>query len=191
MNQRIIVFLDIDGVLLPFPHHPSLPIAEGRIFPNETLSALSLILEAFPSTTMKSASFINQNESSGIGIDIVLSSTWRVQKSIHHEIISEFHSYGCGPLGTLNDFYDITDPAFHGVRQHEIYRWLQTHPSEMIAAWIALDDEDLLHGAENAEFKTHFEGHVIHCDSAVGLTRDQAMEGISLLQKQLDVESLR
>jgi len=190
MNRRIIVFLDIDGVLLPFPNH--FHISEGRIFPNETLSALSLILEAFPSVSKKNSTS-NQIESVASCVDIVLSSTWRVQKSICDEIISDFRLHdGGGPLTMLEDFYDITDPTMHSVRQHEIYQWLQTLTNDVtIAAWIALDDEDLLHGLENASHKSYFDGRVIHCDSSVGLTRDQAREAIRLIQNQLDAWSLR
>jgi HAD domain in Swiss Army Knife RNA repair proteins len=186
MNRRIIVFLDIDGVLLPFPN--LFNIVEGRIFPDETLTALSLILKAFPSTKNKSARTINQGEPIGTDVDIVLSSTWRVQKSIRDEIIADFHSYSDdGPLGVMDDFYDITDPTFHGVRQHEIYRWLQTQETKS-EAWIALDDEDLVYGLENATYKSYFEEHVVHCDSTFGLTRENAMEAIRLLQKQLNPE---
>jgi HAD domain in Swiss Army Knife RNA repair proteins len=189
MTRRIIVFLDIDGVLLPFPN--KFNIMKGRIFPDETMSALSLILKAFPSTKKDSSSAINHNEFVATDVDIVLSSTWRVQKSIRDEIIADFHSYSYdGPLSTVDGFYDITDPSFHGIRQHEIYQWLQTQETRS-SAWIALDDEDLMLGVENAKYNSYFEGHVIHCDSTVGLTRENAMNAIRLLRKQLDPDVYR
>ena len=201
-RQQIIVFLDIDGVLLPFPANPKLNILNERIFPNETLASLSLILEAFPNITFAenhgnatiTGSRHKNDKGAGTEVDIVLSSTWRVQKSMRNDIISDFHSYGgFGPLSTFpDDFYDITDPNLHSERQHEIYEWLQRYHAErneMVGklAWVALDDEELLHGPTNARLKSIFDGHVIHCDSKRGLTHEQAMEAIQLLRRQLDV----
>lgn len=199
-RQRIVIFLDIDGVLLPFPPDPKLHIPTGRIFPSETLAALSQILDAFPkcdvsivkekcTTAPSNSNFCGGNETE---IDIVLSSTWRVQKYMRNDIISDFHAYGIGPLGTFDDdFYDITDPNLHTERQHEIYEWLQRHSrsernSNQILAWVALDDEELIHGPTNARLKPIFDGHVIHCDSKRGLTSEQAIEAIQLLRQQLN-----
>jgi HAD domain in Swiss Army Knife RNA repair proteins len=199
-RRRIIIFLDIDGVVLPFPADPKLHIPRGRIFPNETLAALSLILEAFPKQKISiagskseasSTDHINR-EATDTEVDIVLSSTWRVQKSMRNDIISDFHAYAVGPLSTFgDDFYDITDPKLHTERQHEIYDWLQRHQldgtSNESLAWVALDDEELLHGPTNARLKCIFDGHVVHCDSKRGLSREQAVEAIQLLRHQLDV----
>jgi HAD domain in Swiss Army Knife RNA repair proteins len=185
MDQRIILFLDIDGVLLPFPNNASFNVPPGGIFPKEKLAALTHILEAFPVTTAESP---ESNMGYNSRINIVLSSTWRVQKSIRDEIISDFQAYGRGPLGAFNDFYDITDPKLHTERQHEIYEWLRRRLGEQkngVLAWIALDDEELLQGVVNAKHKSYFDGHVIHCDSTVGLTHNQAIEAVHLLQAQL------
>jgi hypothetical protein len=207
-----LLFLDIDGVLLPFPADPNVHIPDGRIFPNETLAALSLILEAFPKRKISRSDSVFDEESINKGpkknelndtteteVDIVLSSTWRVQKYMRNDIIADFRAYGIGPLSTFDeDFYDITDPNLHTERQHEIYEWLQRHSrnihvthnkndvSEMFA-WVALDDEELLHGPTNSSLQPIFDGHVIHCDSQRGLTQEQAMEAIQLLRRQLDV----
>ncbi len=200
-RRQIIVFLDIDGVLLPFPANPNLNIPIGRIFPNETLASLSLILEAFPNLSSAddhgnatiTGSRHKNDEGPDTKVDIVLSSTWRVQQSMRNDIISDFHAYGIGPLSTFpHDFYDITDPNLHSERQHEIYEWLQryrTERNEMTGklAWVALDDEELLHGPTNARLKSIFDGHVIYCDSKRGLTHEQAMEAIQILRRQLDV----
>ena len=198
-RRRIIVFLDIDGVLLPFPQDPKLCIPNGRIFPNETLTALSQILEAFPKHKVSTAedkcstALVNHARDRGneSDVDIVLSSTWRVQKSMRNDIISDFHAYGVGLLSNFDDdFYDITDPNLHTERQHEIYEWLQRYRSECnpneILAWIALDDEELIHGPMNARLRPIFHGHIIHCDSKRGLTGEQAVEAIQLLRSQLN-----
>ena len=200
-RRRIILFLDIDGVLLPFPADPTLHIPTGRIFPKETLTALSLILEAFPKKNITTAedsvmeAILNQdsNGEADTEVDIVLSSTWRVQKYMRTDIISDFHGYAIGPLSKFDDdFHDITDPNLHTERQHEIYEWLQryhcrnSNANEMLA-WVALDDEDLLHGPTNARLKSIFDEHIIHCDSKRGLTSEQAVEAVQLLRRQLEV----
>jgi hypothetical protein len=174
-RERIVLFLDIDGVLAPFPM--PFVVAKGRIFPDNTIAALSSILEFFA-------------DDPTVCVEIVLSSTWRVKQSFRKDILNEFRAYGQGPLAGLADFYDITDPTLHSERQLEIFYWLmnveQSHdPERKIAAWVCLDDEDLIHGVSNAAHKSYFEGHVIHCDSRVGLTQDQAKDAILLVRHQL------
>ena len=165
----IVLFLDIDGVLLPFPDAPD-EIGEGRLFPNEPLAALSKILIAFQEGS----------------VELVLSSTWRVKDSNRQDILNDFQAYGHGPLAQMKgDFSYITDPTFHGERQHEIHRWLRTMSHLEIAAWVALDDEELLEGSANAAYRKHFEGRVVHCNSRVGLTEEQADEAVVLIRKQL------
>jgi HAD domain in Swiss Army Knife RNA repair proteins len=175
LRERIVLFLDIDGVLAPFPM--PFVVAKGRIFPDNTIAALSSILEAFA-------------DDHAVKVEIVLSSTWRVQQSFRSDILNEFRAYGRGPLAGLADFFDITDPAMHSERQLEIYRFLMdvqqsNDPERKIAAWVCLDDEDLIHGASNAAHKSYFEGHVIRCDSRVGLTQTQARDAIVLIRQQL------
>jgi HAD domain in Swiss Army Knife RNA repair proteins len=180
-NNIIVIFLDIDGVLLPFPD-PS-HVENGRIFPNKTLAALSTILEAFDDQN-------RDDQYNNYRVGIVLSSTWRVQASMRNEILNDFAAYGCygSPLAQLDEFYDITDPAMHTERQHEIYAWLTDRTKNTrIAAWIALDDEELLEGPANALRRSYFEGHVIHCDSKVGLTQAQADDAIQLIRNQLQL----
>jgi HAD domain in Swiss Army Knife RNA repair proteins len=217
----VIVFLDIDGVLLPIvsaigpDDYDTIDDAaldallrllppRGRLFPQGTVDALSRIWQRVPIA------------------QLVLSSTWRVHATWRRDILTELQTYGDGPLTQLSQFYDVTDPTMHSERQHEIYRWLQQnhgyggnnstdsttaaattssasssqqhqqqgdHHRSVVAAWIALDDEDLLHGPANAEHRALFEGHVIHCQSKIGLTIDQAEEAAGLLQAQLLLSS--
>jgi HAD domain in Swiss Army Knife RNA repair proteins len=186
--RRVVVFLDIDGVLAPFP--PPFVIPKGRIFPDDNLAALSTILEAFTeqeSTNSRSVVTLAR-------VDVVLSSTWRVQASFCQDILKDFRAYGRGssPLSDASfKFWDITDPTMHTERQYEIYDWLNketrrsTEDDDAIDAWICLDDEELLEGEKNARHKSHFQGHVIHCDSKKGLTTEQALEAIRLIRHQL------
>jgi len=154
-SDAVVVFLDIDGVLLPFGQ---------LLFPEPQLEALSRILEAFD------------------GARVVLSSTWRVQPKFIQDILDQFRVYGDaygGPLADL-DFFDITDPQLHSERHLEIDAWLlqQTSPP---AAWVALDDEDLLGGGT-----VHtFEGRAVRTDSHEGLTEEMAQLAIQFLERQL------
>lgn len=151
--------MDIDGVLKPFGHD------EGhRIFPSSTLKALAFIVEQLPKA------------------ELVLSSTWRVQPSFIDMITNDFREFG-GVLCKL-DFVDITDPQLHSERQHEIHEWLSRH-QQHVRAWIALDDEELLEGQVNANYRQIFEHHVVKTDSHTGMTMDDARVAVSLLRDQL------
>jgi hypothetical protein len=166
-TKETIIFLDIDGVLLPFQgkHFAS---TCGSLFPDHTMEAFSLILQEME------------------GAKIVLSSTWRVQDRFRKEIIAGLRSYGYAYGGPLleAEFMDLTDPDMHGERQHEIHDWLQRNPDK-VGAWIALDDEELMEGSENAARRAVFQGHVVKTESHMGLTVKNARYAIGLLQAQL------
>jgi hypothetical protein len=188
-----IVFLDMDGVLLPFQQ-------SNNNIPTHTIEALSYIMEQVPSARL------------------VMSSTWRVQEKYIQSVLDALHKYGyemgSGPLMGI-DFYDITDPDMHSERQYEIFEWLQRHQQRPqqhhgdvdedndfyrprggetngtqkrrkdVAAWVALDDEELLEGDVNARHCRFFQGHVVKTDSHVGLTMDDAKNAVALLLCQL------
>lgn len=168
---RIIIFLDIDGVLLPFPR--AVESTCGAIFPDEAMVALTTILEAYPTA------------------ELVLSSTWRAQGNLIAEILHSFELYGKafgGPLQTIKAFDDITDPNFHSERQHEIYKYLFENDNSNynnVLAWVALDDEELLEGKVNEAYKSKFEGRVVNVNSRIGLTSRDALMAMELLRKQL------
>jgi hypothetical protein len=165
-NAINVIFLDIDGVLLPF-----LSSGLKDLFPDRTLKALSSIIE--------------QSSSPNCKTEIVLSSTWRVQERFRQDILRDFHRYGVnqgGPLKSI-EFYDFTDPCMHSERQHEIFSWLCEN-DQKVAAWVALDDEELLEGDANRAFRNTFDGHVVKTNSHRGLTMQDASEAVQLLQEQ-------
>jgi hypothetical protein len=200
-HDYCIIFLDIDGVLLPFPAdgHTQTQIRHdnGLLFPDACLRALNRLLAGIPNHPR-----------------IVLSSTWRVRADYRQDILQCFQAYGHAPLknvATANvamEFYDMTDPSQHSERQWEIHSWLEMHqekkrqrrrdnnitttiskqsqpmPMPWTFTWIALDDEDLMRGSKNERLRPVFEGHVIQTASHVGLTNDDAEEAIRLWKKQ-------
>ena len=137
-----IIFLDIDGVLLPFPKKDNgSGQSTKRLFPDGPLRALSKLLEETPHSK------------------IVLSSTWRVREDFRNDILDCFQDFaneelqqssltehdnssssgggGGGsslcPLGQIaNDgFWGITDPEMHSERQWEIHDWLSKQEKQM------------------------------------------------------------
>ena len=165
MSAISVVFLDIDGVLLPFNR------TGDNLFPDETLMALSYILGEIK------------------GARIVLSSTWRVQTQFQEQILAEFHRYGIANDSPLRSckFLSITDPSLHSERQHEIADWLQKHRDEFdVAAWVALDDEELVSGESNKQYSSDFQDHVVKPDSHLGMTMEDAEMATNLLRNQID-----
>jgi hypothetical protein len=167
-----VIFLDMDGVLLPFGDDDAKQSpTTNQLFPDETLAALSLILTELPTTVL------------------VLSSTWRVRPEFCSEIIESFQLYGKqhggGPLATMETFYDITNVDTHSERQWEIHDWLTTTQTQ-VRAWVALDDEELILGKSNERYRTEFEGHVVKTRSNTGLTEADARHAIALLKYQVN-----
>ena len=159
-----IVFLDIDGVLLPFGHADPLHRAAGNQddFPDECLGALARILEAVPNARL------------------VLSSTWRCWPGGVGHICGEFRRHG----GALKDvrFLSMTNKENHSHRQWEIAEWLRGDEGRAVDTWVALDDEELLDGAPLRRHRAWFANHVVKTRSDVGLTAELADRAIALLR---------
>lgn len=144
----VLIFLDIDGVLLPFGGGQNKTGKKkdasscGAIFPDRTLEALAKILDsvnAILSSSERGGACAGTGaagtEENG-ATKIVLSSTWRVQESFRKQIVESLrlfgYEYGSSALSDIRDFYDVTDPDHHGERQHEIYRWLASKRQEQL-----------------------------------------------------------
>lgn len=148
-QQPPVVFLDVDGVLVPFPG--------PETFAPAALAALAAIVR-------------------GAQARIVLSSTWRADPRALDLILERFRSFG-PPLSTAA--FATTDPTVHQPRQWEIARWLDRHRPER---WIAIDDEDLVNGPENARHRGIFQDHALRIDSTQGLTADHVQPALAILQ---------
>jgi HAD domain in Swiss Army Knife RNA repair proteins len=164
--KRRIIFLDIDGVLLPFPRKQD----GDELFPTSTLKPLHRLWK-------------HVTADSHINVEWVLSSTWRVQKSYIRDIERAVFEFGI-PL----EFSDVTDPALHTERQWEIYDWLVKQnlgKGKEQCVWLALDDEELLKDDKNAEHSEFFEGHVVLTKSQVGLSESDIDTAIRLWDQQV------
>lgn len=154
-----VIFLDIDGVLLPFPRDED---SGSDLFPPSTLNALQSLLKEAQ------------------GAKLILSSTWRVQKKFIQDIVDAIQGFGID----FDGFFDITDPNMHSERQWEIERWLSNQRTKPIV-WLALDDEELIEGDSNRRFEKLFQGHVVKTQSDKGLTMDDVKDAMRLWKKQL------
>ncbi|OEU09360.1 hypothetical protein FRACYDRAFT_195054 [Fragilariopsis cylindrus CCMP1102] len=162
-----VIFLDIDGVLLPFPNeNPD----SDELFPASTLRSLQCLLK--------------ETE----GAKLVLSSTWRVRKDYIQDIVTCMQSFGID-LGEEGTFFDITDPNMHSERQWEIHDWLsnqkQNNNKYEKIVWLALDDEHLIDGEVNENYRDIFQGHVIRTESHIGLTMNDVRDAVKLWKLQL------
>jgi hypothetical protein len=180
---RRVIFVDIDGVLLPFPSNPTGDDEEQRLFPSSTLKPLQRLWNHVTRTNC------NDSSSSKNGVEWVLSSTWRVQEKYIRDIERALHEFGI-----VLQFSDITDPALHSERQWEIQEWLDRHhgcdnnncqSSSQNLVWLALDDEELLEGDKNTKHRGVFQDHVVCTQSHVGLTEADVDGAIRLWNQQL------
>lgn len=174
MTSRFtIVFLDIDGVLLPFGNDRDKKEAScSGLFPDRTLAALSTILKHTAAV-------------------VVLSSTWRVKVEFRQQILDAFQYYNDGNAGAClpQKFHDVTDIENHSERQWEIRDWVLTH-HHTIEAWVALDDEELLEEEKNEQYRSEFEGHIVKTISSLGLTGKDAQTTIRLLKQQRNAKNV-
>ncbi|KAL7468352.1 hypothetical protein ACHAXS_008573 [Conticribra weissflogii] len=142
-----VIFLDIDGVLLPFGDAvPNSAFTEGCIFPDRNMDALTELLQKMsaistaqllartnPDLTQRRNVKIASNSIEGNPV-LVLSSTWRARPDFIADILSSFRSYVNARkyddrlqqawMPHLNSFFDVVDPSFHASRHVEIYKWI-------------------------------------------------------------------
>lgn len=205
-----IIFLDIDGVLLPFvgsSQEEDDSYADGCIFPNRTMSALTSLLRQITELELP----VNEVKFKG-NPKLVLSSTWRAQPAFIKDILSSFQSYSNANPSSTNiwqmhsSFFDITDPLLHSTRHDEIYNWVNIHSDKeaalvsptrwndnqtshstikhfcIVRSWIALDDEELVQ-VTNAYQNT--DKHAVKTTSSVGLTQKDVKLALKLIINQI------
>ena len=142
-----VIFLDIDGVLLPFGgmsngcHHNE----KSCIFPSCTMDALTKLMHdiyniSCNNTTTTTTTTTTIQRGNPV---LVLSSTWRARPEFIQDILSSFRDYVDSKSAAVADdehlvimwkesshldsFFDIVDPNYHSTRRDEIYKWVNEH----------------------------------------------------------------
>lgn len=149
MDRRIpvdVIFLDIDGVLLPFgsakknQSHQNGEDWEDCLFPKSTMNALTALLHRVSEISIK-----HNNETIKGNPVIVLSSTWRAQQEFIKDILNSFKAYVKHQVVEqqlqdssvqkiwephLDAMFSLVDPTYHGHRVDEIFSWIDEHVGE-------------------------------------------------------------
>jgi len=200
-----VIFLDIDGVLLP---HDALSVdqcsvclepnstrpkfvhanSESTIYPLCLRCARKQIPPTsfsapgrFPRRCLEALELIVSSSLSSTAVQIVLSSTWRCDGSAVAHILREFEEFG-GRLAEITELDHVTDPAAHSVRQHEIMGWFGDPVHRrvpLIGNWIAVDDDSSI--ADDGKHREEMRGHAVVVDSQRGLTMADARAAARLL----------
>ena len=205
-NFLRVIFLDIDGVLLPFGNDDDDgktcdDSSKGKdnynngkkLFPRRCIEPFRAILEHTNATATGGDSGGGDTKL----VKLILSSTWRMRPTFVQDIIDCFVAYGL----PIQEFYDTTSLTIHSLRQHEIADWIIRNTTDTDdddknkkhrrprrqkmkkkICWIALDDEDLL---EDEKYQKMFQNHFIMTDSKVGLTMDDATKAIKMWNEQI------
>jgi hypothetical protein len=143
-----VIFLDMDGVLLPFGSAKKKASqveaikCDDCIFPNSTMEALTTLLQKVGdiSLTIKDVNNKKQTTINGNPV-LVLSSTWRAQQQFITDILDSFKGYVAFVEQQqqhkqqpsiqniwkphLDSFFDLVDPCYHATRHDEIFAWLR------------------------------------------------------------------
>jgi hypothetical protein len=209
-----IIFLDIDGVLLPFGGSTTeqssdrkCRTTQGCIFPDCTMDALTSLLDRANHISLGNDD--HASPSSACCCKIVLSSTWRARSDFIQDILDSFRAYATEKARTdptimpvweshLDSFFDITDPNLHSTRHDEIYHWVHTHEQNLNQA-----NTNNAHNttqdyivrswiALDDEDLVNVEGrvsqdakdHAVLIQSSVGLTHKDVSFGMQLLEQQ-------
>lgn len=151
--MRPILFLDIDGVLVPYaPNTPSC-----HQFHPRCVEELKSILATVP------------------WLRVVFSTTWRLPQhvnALHEQWTHHGFPEGLAIDGTPDLREDTSVPGMHR-RGHEIRAWLESNPD--VTRWAVIDDErsgiELLLGADRCVFT----------DPARGLTADDVERAVGML----------
>lgn len=148
MRVSMLLFLDFDGVLHPYP------CADSELFC--WMDNFEQVLQSFPE------------------IEIVISSSWREQRSL--EALKQLFPtslrsqiIGATPVLPVSD-EDWLSPH----REQEILQWLRQHQRED-EAWLAIDD--------TLELFEHCTDRVLLCDSYVGLDDESSQQLVKYLQQ--------
>lgn len=170
-QERACIFLDVDGVLLPF----GAPDAEDHVdIPKKCLDAFAQLLSQI--TVQEKAP-----------ARIVLSSTWRCVPEQLELLRTTFEAYG-EPLAGAACLNDMTRTSLHAGRLEEIADWLDAHP--YVKRFLVVDDDAPIANSGKPSFeathalKKRFEDRIVSPESSQGLNHQDVEHALVLLQKQ-------
>lgn len=172
---RYVIFLDIDGVLLPVPRFTF----GGGELSVDCVHRLRRLVDHLGGAS---------------NVSIILSSTWRTSPAMVERLNSflQLHTGGAVPPvegGTPNGtvlvskvLYYAEDPSEQRLvrdRVDEVMRWLHTHildhPEGIGGRWIAIDDMKL-------DVDSRMAGHFLHTATDVGITDENVDSAIELVK---------
>lgn len=150
MRKDKILFLDIDGVLLPFGSYDDLDTRGILANPMEHIDALA---ERTPPSTLAALRKLGQDHT------FVLSSTWRYL--VPDKVIEAYMD----KIG-LWEFFHKERPIANfatqfASKERDIAEWTLRHNKEPVCEWLTIDDHDMT-------YDDQFKGRQIITDPKVG-----------------------
>ena len=210
-----VIFLDIDGVLLPFggdgDHDGG--TAPGCIFPDRTMDALTSLIDRAGRLLLEAAA---AGEPARGNPALVLSSTWRVRADFVDDIVSSLTRHAARRRGPVGDgggrdwttawpspgspdggpFFDMTDPLHQSTRCDEVYKWVSAnaglvHRTDGGGTTRTFRVRSWI--ALDDEDLVNVEGrtvgdavrHAVRTESSVGLTEDDVDVAMGLIEAQI------
>eukprot|EP00943_MAST-04B_sp_MAST-4B-sp1_P009738 g9738.t1 len=154
-----VIFLDIDGVLLPFS-------STSFTFSKISLQVLNDIVKY-------------------TGAEIVLSSTWRMDESAIETIYDNFKDY---PMLSTVKFkqWNRTCPTLHVGRAVEIKDFIENKAPKLglqIKKYLVIDDEPVVI-PNKKPFDHYFVNKCIQTDSHIGLCKEHLKQALDILSAQ-------
>lgn len=171
-KARPCIFLDVDGVLLPFGGK-----AEHHEIPRQCLDALAHVLK----TLMSNGS---------VPPRLVVTSTWRCVPEQIGILREAFQLYG-QPLADVATLDDMTNIDLHIGRLEEISEWLDAHTH--VQLFVVLDDDASIPAdrpgshVDIQALRQRFENRVVRPISHIGLTLDDAEQAIFMIRRQQEM----
>jgi len=214
-EPKVVIFLDIDGVLrsvhgrTDFAQNIRTMEVDGRrvalIGEGDTSNGNLAGIDFWPQA-MHALRHVVQKTQAGV----VLSSDWRKQEQLMEGVNNQLTEYGMPKLYGATPDLDMKNvagvvKALHAnvreKRAKEIRKWLRQHPN--IERWVAIDDMDLT--ASRKDHALHLQSgrlepmpfldlgrEFVKCSPAVGLTMDLAKLAVALLAGvEVSVEDLQ
>jgi len=178
-NRSMVIFLDVDGVLLATGSVETITIDGVAMPTRDTVKETDFGVSACGSLR----SIVQQT-----GATIVLSSEWRRTSSLRSSIAAVLKSYDVPNLRDVTPIFTpraelMENPVFAWCerRAREIGKWLKDHPE--VTSWVALDDLNFewadsfrLPGTPWMKIRS------VHCNDKIGLTEDGAAQAVRILQ---------